>query len=307
MGYQDRDYFRDERRPFLDLIRSSRTCWVIIVVAALFYLLIAFSADSSQPVDEYLQLDSQAMVSPWQWYRLFTAGFVDDQPWHLAITLLLIWLIGHDLEVQAGSREFISFALVCLVISNLTLLMVSWYIHPVRHLPAFGLTGFCVGLWTWATWASPYHTVNLAFIHIPRWILFLLLILLEAFFFMQFQPVALRLAALVPPMLLALIYAQFDLKLTEWYQTFSSSARSSRKAVAHSETRNLQEKRRVLTREMQSASERNNTGNMKIDEQLEAKLDAVLEKVSQSGMQSLSDNEKKILKDASEIMKKRKN
>lgn len=306
MGYQDRDYFRDERRPFLELIRSSRTCWVIIVVAALIYLLIAFSADSSQPVDEYLQLDSQAMASPWQWYRLFTAGFVDDQPWHLAITLLLIWLIGHELEVQAGSREFISFALVCLVISNLTLLMVFWYIHPVRHLPAFGLTGFCVGLWTWATWASPYHTVNLAFVHIPRWILFLLLVLLEAFFFMQFQPVALRLAALVPPMLLALIYAHFDLKLTEWYQTFSSSARSSRKAVAHSEARNLQAKRRVLTREMQPASEHNNTGNMKIDEQLEAKLDAVLEKVSQSGMQSLSDNEKKILKDASEIMKKRK-
>lgn len=306
MGYQDRDYFRDERRPFLELIRSSRTCWGIIVIAAIVYLLIAFSSDSSQPIDEYLQLDSEAMESPWQWYRLFTAGFVDDVPWHLAITLLLIWLIGHELEVQAGSREFISFALLCLVVSNLALLIVSWYIHPVRHLPAFGLTGFCVGLWTWATWASPYHTVNLAFVHIPRWILFLLLVLLEVFFFMQFQPVAIRLAALVPPMLLAFIYAHFDLKLTEWNLAFSRSRHWSRKAVTHSETRNVQAKRRTVTREMQPASERNSTGNKKIDEQLEAKLDAVLEKVSQSGMQSLSDDEKKILNDASEVMKKRK-
>ena len=43
-----------------------------------------------------------------------------------------------------------------------------------------------------------------------------------------------------------------------------------------------------------------------VDEQLEAKLDAVLEKVSTSGMQSLTEEEKSILKKASEVMKRRK-
>ena len=42
-----------------------------------------------------------------------------------------------------------------------------------------------------------------------------------------------------------------------------------------------------------------------VDEQLEAKLDAVLEKVARTGKDSLTDNEKQILMRASEIYKKR--
>jgi hypothetical protein len=41
------------------------------------------------------------------------------------------------------------------------------------------------------------------------------------------------------------------------------------------------------------------------DEQLEAKLDAILAKVAQKGQDSLTDNEKKILMQASEIYKRR--
>ena len=41
------------------------------------------------------------------------------------------------------------------------------------------------------------------------------------------------------------------------------------------------------------------------DEQLEAKLDAVLQKVAEKGQDSLTDGEKKILIQASEIYKRR--
>jgi hypothetical protein len=42
-----------------------------------------------------------------------------------------------------------------------------------------------------------------------------------------------------------------------------------------------------------------------VDEQLEAKLDAVLQKVSQHGKESLTESEREILLRASEIYKKR--
>lgn len=306
MGYQDRDYFRDERRPFLELIRSSRTCWVIIVVAAIVYLLMSFTADSSQPVEEYLELNVQAMEQPWQWYRLITAGLVDDQPWHLAFVLLLIWLIGHELEIQAGSVEFICFALLCLVISNLGLLVAGWNLPHARHLPAVGLAGICAGLWTWATWLSPMQTVNLAFVHVPRWILCLLLFLLEIFFFMKYQPLSIRLAVLLPPVLFAILYAHFNWKLTGWYTATQRSRAWYRNASLNTDKKYVPGKLKAVTTDMQPVSARHPKGR-KLDEQLEAKLDAVLEKVSQSGMQSLTEEEKKILSQASEVMKKHKN
>jgi hypothetical protein len=45
--------------------------------------------------------------------------------------------------------------------------------------------------------------------------------------------------------------------------------------------------------------------NSDLDEQLEAKLDAVLEKVARSGQESLTENERQLLLRASEVYKKK--
>jgi Rhomboid family len=59
-----------------------------------------------------------------------------------------------------------------------------------------------------------------------------------------------------------------------------------------------EEESRPVTMSVPSASD--------VDEQLEAKLDAILEKVARSGQGSLTDNERQLLLRASEVYKRRK-
>lgn len=303
MGYQDRDYFREEQTPYLDLIRSTRVCWGIVIVIAIVFCLCLFTQDTAQPLQEYLRLEPQTMVKEWQWYRLLTATLVAQNPWHLVFALLVIWMIGHELEEQVGGLEFFAFFLLTALLSNLAVTLVSLAQAPIERAvpPALGPIGPAMAMLTWSVTQVPQRTVSYFFIPMPFWIVGLLAIVIDWFFFQQVVPVELRLAVHVLTISFAMVYSFNRWRITGW----SRWIRLPRQVVR----RPLTLAARAVSRDravVQETEKEPFTLKRAVDEQLEAKLDAVLEKVSQSGMASLTDNEKITLQRASEVMKRRK-
>lgn len=310
MGYQDREYFREAHSPYLDLIRSTRVCWGLVIVIALGFLATLFTQETTEPLQEYFKLDPQLMFQEWQWQRLLTAVFVADKPWHLAFALVLIWLIGHELEQIVGGIEFLAFFVVTALLSNLAVTLAYYFLMPNPGLgrfggaevSSFGPAGPAMALLAWSVLLGPQRVATYLFVPMPMWIVGLLVLIFDLFFFMQHQPMVIRLAVHAFSLPFACAYSLFNWRLTGW-------RRITRRMPIQRQFSNVLQfpARRSGTRqEDQSTESVSSTVFRTIDEQLEAKLDAVLEKVSNSGMQSLTEEEKSILKKASEVMKRRK-
>jgi len=309
MGYQDREYFRESHSPYLNLIRSTRVCWGLVIVIALVFLATLFTQETTDPLQDYLRIDPTAMVQDWQWHRLLTAVFVADKAWHLAFALVLIWLIGHELEQMVGGLEFFAFFLVSTILSNLSVTLVYYYLMPGHGMALFGAgvasfgpAGPALALLAWAVMLNPHRVATYLFVPMPLWIMGMVVMVFDLFFFMQHQPMAIRLAVHALSVPFACAYAFFDWRLTSW-------RRFTRKMPAQ---RQLSSVLQFPARQSNGKSEEQPPATTTpmlrrtVDEQLEAKLDAVLEKVSASGMQSLTEEEKSILKKASEVMKRKK-
>jgi membrane associated rhomboid family serine protease len=309
MGYQDREYFRESHSPYLNLIRSTRVCWGLVIVIALVFLATIFTQETTDPLQDYLRIDPTAMVQDWQWHRLLTAVFVADKAWHLAFALVLIWLIGHELEQMVGGLEFFAFFLVATILSNLVVTLVYYYLMPGHGMALFGAgvasfgpAGPALALLAWAVMLNPHRVATYLFVPMPLWIMGMLVMTFDLFFFMQHQPMAIRLAVHALSIPFACAYAIFDWRLTSWRRF------SRRKSVQLQLSSVLQFPARRTNGHTEEQPPATTTSMIRrtVDEQLEAKLDAVLEKVSASGMQSLTEDEKSILKKASEVMKRRK-
>lgn len=309
MGYQDRDYFRDGSSPYLTLIRSTRVCWGIVITFAVVYLLVSFTQETAQPLQKYLQLDPTAMIQDWQWHRLLTATFVTDNPWHLAFALLVIWMIGHELEQMFGGTELLAFFIVTSVLSNLSLTLVFYFVVPdnvfaLHHISSFGPAGATLAMLAWTAVLWPHRVVTYLFVPMPMWVVAMLVLVLDLFFFMQREPLAVKLGVHVLSLPFACVYSLLNWRLTGWsHWNHLRRRRPARKQL----TPVLQmPTRRQRATELVSEPDEVLSTRLAVDEQLEAKLDAILEKVSQSGMQSLTEEEKNFLKKASEVMKRRK-
>ncbi len=79
-------------------------------------------------------------VAVGQWYRIVTGGFLHAGLLHLAMNMLLLYLIGSQLEALLGRARYLSLYLACLVAGSFGVLLVS----PTS--PTVGASGAVFGL-----------------------------------------------------------------------------------------------------------------------------------------------------------------
>jgi membrane associated rhomboid family serine protease len=303
------------------LLESTRACWGIILAHVVIFLIIVLAQDGRHSVEDALRLDPQAMVQDWQWYRLATASFVITNPWHLGVLLLLVWLIGQELEVIYGSLEFLTFYILANVIGNLAQFLALQFAlpHQLANLPIargegweiglpplfeFGPSSAAISLLFLGVLHYPYRMVTYLFVPMQMWIFGLIALAVDLFFFMQHVPAALRLAVHGPTLLWALSYHQLNWRITRAWSWPPLRLRQPLKRqlapIAQSRPKGIK-----LVLEEDFADSPVRRAPRLVDEQLEAKMDAILEKVSKSGMDSLTEEEKNTLKHASEVLRRK--
>jgi len=84
-------------------------------------------------------------VSEGEWYRIFTGGFLHAGILHLAMNMLLLYLLGSQLEPLLGRMRFLTLYLACLVAGSFGVLLVTPTAATVGASGAvFGLMGAAV-------------------------------------------------------------------------------------------------------------------------------------------------------------------
>jgi membrane associated rhomboid family serine protease len=246
----------------------------------------------SAGVTAYLNLDVAAVQGGEVW-RLLTYGFLHSptNPLHIVFNMLALWFAGKAIEERYGTREFVAFYLLGIVFSGVAYVLASWSM-PLAS--AVGASGGISALLVLYAFNWPYRTF-LVFFVIPMqaWLAVGLFVALDALVFTAKINTGVAVAAHLGGALFGFLYYQFQWRLTGWVANLKAwrEERSRPRLRVYRE-----EPEEPLARVAAALAE---------DEQLEAKMDAVLEKVARVGIDNLSSDEKAVLQKASEVYRKR--
>ncbi len=302
MGIQDRDYYR-EGPSFLDRVsEQGATVWLIAIACGVFFGQM-FTGMGKSPLIELGAYDTERLLDGEVW-RLATSIFLHGGIFHIFFNMMVLYFVAQRLEAESGARELVLMFLCGGIFANLLHfgLQVAGLAAPSR---AIGASGAVMGLLVVYAFHWPHQRVLFFFVlPMPVWLLAVLYVGLDLMGAFQAEvikgkPAAIDYFAHLGGAFFGFLYYQTGF---EFRRLFARRPRARPKLrvvppPVDEETR----EREPVGAQVQAAPRPSEAA----DEQLEAKLDAVLEKVSKHGQESLTSEEREILFRASELYKKR--
>ena len=321
MGFQDRDYERYEERPGGFFTQGRRRMMVtnIVIVCAAIFLLDAFTPFAkktfisesgevrqeqtrSRLVSDAMSLKANLFSKPWQCWQLVTYGFAHASLgsrsgiWHVLFNMFTLWMLGRFVEMKYGSKEFVTFYVVSLVVAGLAWVLIRMAFGQTQvEFDAEGQRWFapseCVGASGAVTAVVILFICNFpkeklylyGIIAMPAWVLGVLLIgidMYSAFFAKDGVAHDAHLAGIV----FGFVYFKFGWRLSNWLP----SAERIEEWKQKSRTRNLKIHQPIDG-----------------DDKRDLMADEVLSKLHREGEASLTKKEKKILEEYSRRMKQK--
>ena len=276
MGLYDRDYtqadfqshqshfrYAPQMRSFPKLTPVVK--WLLIINIGVF-----IAAITIRPLGvfiyEWFELDARSLGRALQLWRLITYQFLHDPNyyWHIFLNMLGLFFLGPTLERHWGSKRFLPFYLGCGIAGALFYMLLVG-VRFLPSIPMVGASGAILGM------------LAACAILFPHFIVFIFIF-----------PVPIRIAAV------GLTAVYFLFVVTKGANAGGHAAHLAGMAAgaAYVFSQSWRDKFKLKFRsgrwEKQMAAQRN----------LQFEVDRILHKVSQSGIQSLSSKEKKILKEA---------
>ncbi len=213
---------------------------------------------------------SRTMVfSNAQVWRLATYMFLHGGPFHLLFNMLALWMFGVEIEQMWGTRRFVTFYFISGIASGLFCAFIPG--------PIVGASGAILALLTVYAFYFPRRQVLMFFIFpVPVWVAVLIIGFISV---TLAQSGAGGIAHMVHlgGIVAGFIYFKSHDPIVNWFENW----RSHRNEVKHE-------------REMRDRAEQ----RVRKERYFEETIDPILKKISEQGMQSLSEREKKTLKEA---------
>lgn len=296
MGIYDREYYRKEGPSYLDmLVPSGAVCkWLIVVNLIVFLVQMVSQNTGSHWIVETFALHTPAVLQGEIW-RLLTYAFLHGGFLHILFNMLFLWWFGSELEEMYGSKEFLAFYLVAGIAGGLGYMLHGAFDPIIYQVPCLGASGSVTGVMLLFAFHFPHRTILVMLVlPVPIWLLVVFNIAQDAFGLLSPEnPVAV--AGHLGGAAFAALYYYTGFRITGLWDSIRDWNRA-RKRPKLRIYRPEDKKEPVPVGAKQLAD---------VDEHLEAKVDAVLEKVARTGQQSLTEQERQILLKASEIYKKR--
>lgn len=241
-------------------------------------------------VTEWLDLDPIKTVNKGQVWRLVTHAFCHDRHnlLHILFNMLFLYWFGREVEALYGPREFLLFYLCAAVAAGLAYLVLDFYTG--KSIPAVGASGAVMAVSMLFTLHYPRHVILLFFI-LPlqmRWVMVLFLL-------WDLHPVLLTLsgedvqtgiahAAHLGGLIFGYMYYRFQWRLDRFNLStpqfrWSSAAPRPRLRIA--------------------------PGTARDDAPAGDQLDQILAKITLTGPESLTAEERKVLMTESERIRRR--
>ena len=318
MGIYDREYYRREGPSFLgSFTEGGRVCkWLIGINIAVFVLqLMTYQrprveydddlggpvvvAPGSNPVTDGLDLKTDEVVRHGQIWRLLTYAFLHDPnsqgiPWHIVLNMLFLWWFGRDVEDLYGPREFLSIYLVSALVGGLA--FVVTHLGPeLMQQACLGASGAVVAVMVLCALHYPSRLIYLFFfLPIPIWLFVIFEVAQDAFGFLTGTAGRTAVTVHLGGAAFAFVYYKMHWRLVGLLPSLRQWQRQRSRP-----------RLRVYHEEHAAPPPVSAPAAADVDEQLEAKVDAVLEKVARYGQSTLTESERQILMRASEVYRKK--
>lgn len=307
MGIYDRDYYRNEGSGFLGGLGSrALVCkWLIVVNCIVFLIQVATLERwpgtnivmREGAFTDALKL-TPTLVFQGEIWRLLTSAFLHstNTPWHILINMFILWWAGSEVEELRGSREFLCFYLAAAIFSGLVYALTMVASDPL--VSAVGASGAVTAVLVLFACHFPNRTLLLMFVlPVSAWVLVALYVAHDLIVFVSGKQTGVAVTGHLGGALFGWLYFKGAWHLTGWLPSWRDWQQKRSKP-----------KLRIFREEEQPAAvvaAPRAVAEADIDEHFEAKLDAVLEKMSQVGKDNLTEAEKQILLRASEIYRRR--
>jgi membrane associated rhomboid family serine protease len=290
MGIYDREYYRREGPGFLAaLTERGKVCkWLIGINVVVFLI----SLGSDDFVNLFLL--NVAEVREGEVWRLLTYAFLHAtrQPWHILFNMLFLWWFGTDVEDIYGPWEFLAFYLVAAVLGGVAFFL--WELPQEEPHTCLGASGAVTAVLVLCALHYPTRVILVWFIPVQIWLFVLFQVISDVLGLMGRSGHTAFVVHLAGAGF-AFLYYKSHLRLMSLWP----NVRSWQRQRTRPQLRVYHEEEETPTPGPGAAP------GADVDEQLEAKLDAVLEKVARTGQSSLTENERQILLRASEVYKRR--
>ena len=299
MGVYDRDYYKTNfNSTFEKGWGNISICkWLIGINIVLFILQISTRTSSGNGlVTDWLILNPAKVIDGEIW-RVFSYAFLHsmDSPLHILMNMMVLWMFGKEVEEVLGAKEFLLFYLVSITIGGITFVIGSQLGLHNSYAVCLGASGGVSAiLILFACW-FPSRTVLLFFIiPMPIWLMAVLFVGFDAFNLLSGKQGSVAVEVHLSGALFAYLYHAFRWKLLP--RKMPSMQLFKRKP-----------KLKLYQEEVHAYAPKYEPKEIGMPQDMLIRVDQILEKISLSGKDSLSEEEKSFLYKASETIKRKKN
>ena len=299
MGVYDRDYYKTNfNSSFEKGWGNISICkWLIGINIVIFILQISTRTPSgSGLVTDWLILNPSKVIDGEIW-RVFSYAFLHsmDSPLHLLMNMMVLWMFGKEVEDVLGAKEFLLFYVVSIIIGGITFVVGALLgLHNSQAVCLGASGGVSAILILFACW-FPNRTVLLFFIiPMPIWLMAVLFVGFDAFNLLSGKQGSVAVEVHLSGALFAYLYHAFRWKLIP--RKMPSMQLFKRKP-----------KLKLYQEEVHAYAPKYEPKEIGMPQDMLIRVDQILEKISLSGKDSLSEEEKTFLYKASETIKRKKN
>jgi membrane associated rhomboid family serine protease len=300
MGIYDREYYRGESGGSGWFNGIAPVCKAIIVVNAVVFLL-----QNALPLDQpprslasvYLAASPEYTLHHLYLWQLLTATFLHANLLHLVGNMWFLWIVGREMEALYGSRDFLAFYLSAAIVSTL-----GWVVFDAASGQSHfmvGASGAVMGVVMLFTLFYPKREILFFFIPMPMWALLVIYLVFPMLPHVNGGSMQVAVESHLTGAAYAYLYKQLDLR---WSRLTSGRAFRPRlrrfSPVAHEPGRG---RPAGPSRASTSVGGGGKPASVSVlpEEQLDARLDEVLAKIAREGRAGLTEEELRVLQEAS--------
>jgi membrane associated rhomboid family serine protease len=294
MGIYDREYYRGETTGSGWLTGLAPVCKTIIIINVAVFLLEQLSPQIR--FGSYFAASPETTLRHYRLWQLLTATFLHADIWHLVGNMWFLWLVGREMESLYTSRDFLAFYLAAAIISTLVWVGFASLAGDARMIGASGAVMAVVMLYTLY---YPRREVLLFFIPMPMWLLLAIFLFYPLLPLPRSDATQVALEAHLAGAGFAFLYKQFDLR---WSRLFAGRPFRPKLRIFSPVPREQSRSRSPSpSRTAASVGGTAKSGSVAVlpEEQLDKRLDEVLAKIAREGRGGLTDDEVRVLQEAS--------
>jgi membrane associated rhomboid family serine protease len=301
MGIYDREYYRDKTRGSGWLSGGAPACKVLIAINVAAFVLQKMFPGS---FDELFRADSQRIFHgfPPEIWRLLTATFLHAGPWHILFNMLFLWMVGREMESFYGTADFTALYIAAAIFSSLCWAVADSFDRNPGYM--VGASGAVMAVVVLYTLYYPRREVLFMFvIPVEMWLLLVIYLGYNLIQFLNPNPAMderTAYSAHLGGAAFGYLFKVGDLRLSRLQKLFR---RRPRLRIVPAEPREPSTTARPSMGPTWSpgtaASTRPAPTAVIPEELFDEKLDEILVKIAREGRGSLSEDENRILDEAS--------